>query len=92
MFLAAYFLVDGAFAIATGFQLKPARGWGWMAFNGVTTIALGGLIIWGWPFSGVMAIGVLIGIRLVSAGWTIIALGAVGEIVVEKMREAKEIG
>ena len=88
MFLAAYFLVDGIAAIAAAFGLRPANGWGWMLFNGIVTILLGGLIAWEWPFSGVWAIGVLLGVRLIIAGWSIIAVGAVGEAVSAELKQA----
>ena len=50
---------------------------------GMFVIALAvvlGIMIWRqWPFSGQWAIGILVGVRLVMAGWSLIALGAVGE-------------
>jgi uncharacterized membrane protein HdeD (DUF308 family) len=88
MFLAAYFFVDGVSTIAAGFQLRPGRGWGWMLFNGIVTIALGGFIAYEWPFSGIWAIGVLLGVRLIIAGWSIITVGAVGEAVSSELQQA----
>jgi uncharacterized membrane protein HdeD (DUF308 family) len=88
LFLAAYFLVDGASAIVAAFHLRPASGWGWMLFSGGMTVVLGGLIAAEWPFSGVWAIGVLLGIRLIFAGWSMVAVGALGEAVGTKLEQA----
>ena len=41
-----------------------------------------------WPVSGAWAIGMLVGIRLIFAGWSMVALGAVGEGIADEV-EAK---
>jgi uncharacterized membrane protein HdeD (DUF308 family) len=60
--------------IMLSFQLKPIKGWGWMLFNGLVTLLLGGLIWSQWPISGVWAIGTLLGIHLIFDGWSEIAV------------------
>lgn len=76
--LAAYFLADGVMALVVGFQHKPAQGWGWMVFNGLVTLALALMIIGDWPVSGVWAIGILVGVRLLFSGMTMLTLGSAG--------------
>ncbi len=88
MLLAAFFLVDGSFSIAAGFQVRPIEGWGWMVFSGISSVVLAGLLWWQWPISGQYAIGVLVGARLIFSGWSMIMLGAVGEAVSDEMRSA----
>lgn len=83
--LAAYFLVDGIFAVIAGFQLRPATGWGWMVFNGVITLLLGWMIWAQWPVSGAWAVGILVGVRLLMTGITMITLGAAGTAVSRAM-------
>ena len=56
------------------FNVKPQPGWGWMTFNGIVTIMLGWMILKGWPVSGVWAIGILVGVRLLFAGITMLTL------------------
>jgi uncharacterized membrane protein HdeD (DUF308 family) len=73
-----YFIVDGISAIATAFQLKPLTGWGWLLFGGIVSVILGILIWSNWPLSGAWAVGVLVGIRLIIAGWSMIVLGSIG--------------
>jgi uncharacterized membrane protein HdeD (DUF308 family) len=75
LLLGAYFVADGVITMIVAFNVKPQRGWGWMTFNGVVTIALGWMILKSWPLSGVWAIGILVGIRLLFAGITMLTLG-----------------
>jgi uncharacterized membrane protein HdeD (DUF308 family) len=78
LFLAAYFVVDGIFEIIEAFDLKPIQGWGWMLFGGIVSILLG-LMIWKqWPLSGAWAVGILVGIKLIFAGFAMTGIGAAG--------------
>lgn len=76
MVLAVYFVVDGIFAILASFQLTRESGRGWVLFDGIITLLLGALIWRQWPLSGQWAVGVLVGARLVLAGWSMIFLGS----------------
>lgn len=83
--LAIYFVVDGLTHIVGSFQVKPAPGWGWVLFGGIVSLLLG-LLIWNqWPLSGAWAIGVLIGLRLILVGWSMIALGGMGRAAAAEM-------
>ena len=75
--LAAYFVVDGAVEIAAAFSARPRSGWGWLLAGGIASLLLGIFIYAQWPLSGIWAVGVLVGIRLLFAGWGMIGLGAV---------------
>mmetsp|Transcript_3939 Transcript_3939/g.2325 ORF Transcript_3939/g.2325 Transcript_3939/m.2325 type:complete len:189 (-) Transcript_3939:57-623(-) len=71
-----YFLIDGIVTIMAGFQLQPTRGWGWMVFSGVITLLLS-LMIWRqWPVSGAWAIGILVGVRMLFAGLSMITISS----------------
>lgn len=74
--LMAFFVVTGIFDIIASLQIRPSSGWGWMAFNGIVTLALGVMIWSEFPLSGSWAVGVLFGIRLMLAGWTLVAIGS----------------
>ena len=78
LFLAAYFVVDGIFEIVEAFDLKPIQGWGWMLVGGVVSILLGVMIWRQWPVSGAWAIGILVGIKLIFAGWAMVGIGVAG--------------
>jgi len=75
--LAAYFVVDGIFEIAAGFQARPASGSGWMLFGGVVSVLLGIMIWRQFPLSGAYAIGVLVGIKLFFVGLMMVTGGSV---------------
>jgi len=85
LLLGIYFIADGVVTMIVAFNVKPDSGWGWMTFNGVVTIALGWMILKGWPLSGAWAIGILVGIRLLFAGITMLTLGTAGGRVARNM-------
>ena len=72
--LAVYLLVDGAFEIAAAFLARPTSGWGWLLAGGILSVLLG-LMIWlQFPLSGVWAIGILLGVKLLLVGTNMIFL------------------
>jgi uncharacterized membrane protein HdeD (DUF308 family) len=74
--LMCFFVVTGIFELFASLQVRPAAGWGWMAFNGVVTLVLG-ILIWNdFPLSGAWAVGVLFGVRMLLTGWTLIVIGS----------------
>ena len=78
MVLAAYFLASGIVDIILAFRVKPQEGWGWTLFSGAISIALAAMIIGQWPVSGVWAVGVYVGARLLMHGFVLMALGTTG--------------
>ena len=82
LFLAAYFVVSGIVEIFAAFGAKPADGWGWLLFGGIVSLLLGTMIWRQFPVSGVWAIGVLVGVRMLMSGMTFITIGgAAGRVV-----------
>jgi uncharacterized membrane protein HdeD (DUF308 family) len=75
LLLISYFLFDGGFTIVAAFRMKPMKGWGFMLINGIATILLGIIIANNWPESGELAIGLLVGIRLLMSGFAMLMLG-----------------
>lgn len=74
--LAAYFFVDGIAELTAAFGLPSGQdGKGWLMFDGLLTILLGIAISTGFPFAGVFAIGLLLGIKLLFVGVTMLTLG-----------------
>jgi uncharacterized membrane protein HdeD (DUF308 family) len=78
LILAIYFVVDGVTTLIASTAVAGGQGKGLIIFNGIVTLVLGILIWRGWPVSGAWAIGILVGIRLIFSGMTMMALGAVG--------------
>lgn len=75
--LIVFFFVDGIARTVLALKLKPIPGWGWMLAGGVASLLLGVMMWQNWPLSGLWAIGVLIGIRILFAGVTILMVRAV---------------
>jgi uncharacterized membrane protein HdeD (DUF308 family) len=75
LMLGAYLLVDGVFGAVLAFQVKPEKGWGWMLFGAAMSLLLGFLLLKEWPLTGLWAIGTLVGINLLFAGFSMISFG-----------------
>ena len=88
MVLAAFFFADGIIEAIYAFKLRPVKGWGWMLFSGIVSGLLGFLIMYQWPVSGRWAIGVLVGVRLIFTGWSVIALGSFARGAIDEVESA----
>ena len=75
IFLAAYLIVSGIFEAIIAFQARPAEGWGWALFSGILSFVLGFMIWNQFPLSGAMAIGILLGVKLVFSGMSLMMFG-----------------
>ena len=87
--LAAYFVAAGIVDIVLAFKIRPEEGWGWTLSSGIVTISLGAFIVWQWPVSGLWAVGVYVGIRLLMHGWALMALGITGRDVMAGVQEER---
>jgi len=74
--LALYFIVAGIFEAISALRVRPLRGWAWVLVGGLLSLLLGVLIWAQWPLSGAWAIGVLVGIKVIFLGATMITLGS----------------
>lgn len=75
-FLAIYFVVTGIVEILTAIRLRPAQGWNWMLVSAIVTFLLGMMIWLQFPLSGLWAIGVLFGVKMMFSGATLLSLGS----------------
>jgi uncharacterized membrane protein HdeD (DUF308 family) len=75
IFLLVYLLISGVAEVLLALRMKPIDGWKWTLVTGLLSIALG-IMIWSqFPLSGLVAIGVLLGIKLCLSGLMLIMLG-----------------
>lgn len=72
LFLAGYFLADGVSKVVVSFRFRPASGWLWLLISGAVSLVLGVLIWSQWPMSGLWAVGVLVGLNLMSTGFALL--------------------
>jgi uncharacterized membrane protein HdeD (DUF308 family) len=66
--LASLFLIEGVLDVMLYFNLRPARGAGWVLFDGLVTLVLAGFIAMHWPSSSAWAIGTLVGVSMIMSG------------------------
>jgi uncharacterized membrane protein HdeD (DUF308 family) len=66
--VALYFMIGGISELIFGRRVPGEDGQGWVLGDALLSIALGVAMWTGWPISGVRALGLLVGIKLVSAG------------------------
>lgn len=73
--IAIYLLVDGGFEVAAAFSAPGGSGKGWMIFSGIISIVLGMMIWRQFPLSGAWAMGVFLGIKLITIGLGMMGVG-----------------
>jgi uncharacterized membrane protein HdeD (DUF308 family) len=88
--LTAFFIVEGVFQTVTSAaahrELMPAT-WGWLLASGIADLALAAIIIAGWPMTPVWALGLLVGINLITSGWAIVMIAMAGREVVRTLND-----
>ena len=80
--------VDGITRIVLAFKLKPVSGWGWMLAGGILSIVFAMMIGWQFPASSLWVVGTLVGISLLSAGFTTITLAGAARKAAKSVAEA----
>ncbi len=76
LILAISILVQSITQVIDAVQMRPAPGWGWTLFSGITGIILGILIFAQGPVSAVWLLGIWFGINLLSDGIGVVMLSA----------------
>jgi uncharacterized membrane protein HdeD (DUF308 family) len=74
LLVGGFLLLGGMTRFMLAWRMRPRRGWGWVMFDGLLSIALAVLIVVGWPPSSLAIIGLLTGFTLISNGVWRIAL------------------
>ena len=69
------FLLEGVIKVLTSLVVKELPSRGWMLFSGIVSGALGVLLLARWPVSSAFALGLLVGLNLMFAGFAMITMG-----------------
>ncbi len=77
--LGIYFLLMGLTRIAVAFAGRGQPNAGWIGLSGICGLIIGILVLAKFPSSADWAIGLLIGIDLIFAGWSLISVAQVGK-------------
>ncbi|MDJ0905438.1 MAG: DUF308 domain-containing protein [Woeseiaceae bacterium] len=73
--LTFYLFVDGITTLVFAIRMPPVAGGAWMMFGAVVSILAGVLMYMQWPASGELAIGILIGVKLLIDGVVLVGIG-----------------
>lgn len=68
--LATYFILEGILRFF--YAARVAEGRSWLVLGGIVALLLGILILRQWPFSGMWAVGTLVGVDLLFAGFALL--------------------
>ena len=74
----AYFAVAGVVKIAFGATNRTESQWGWITVSGVVSLVLAVLLWLGLPSTALWAVGVLVGVELLTTGLSLVATGMMG--------------
>jgi uncharacterized membrane protein HdeD (DUF308 family) len=77
--MAVALIVAGAFRIWSAFNLRPLKGWGWIALGGAVTALAGLVIAAGWPVNSLWILGLFLAVDLVMQGLALIAFGVLAK-------------
>ncbi len=77
--LGIYFLFMGVTRIAIAFVARGEPNAGWLGLSGVCGLLIGILVLAKFPSSADWAIGLLVGIDLIFAGWTLTSVALLGK-------------
>jgi uncharacterized membrane protein HdeD (DUF308 family) len=72
LLLAGYFFATGLFRSITSIMDRYPR-WGWDFADGIVCVALGVIIMAQWPLSTLWAVGIVVGVGLISRGIALMA-------------------
>ena len=67
--IAAYLIAKGVLEGVIAFKFRSMPGSGWLLFDGILTVAIAAMIASAWPASSAWAVGVLVGVAMVSSGF-----------------------
>jgi uncharacterized membrane protein HdeD (DUF308 family) len=68
-------LISGVMRMVLAFSMKEGGLWIWVLISGLVTLLLGLVILLHWPVSGLYVLGIFLGIDLVVAGASWVAIG-----------------
>ena len=72
MLLGLSWIVSGASEVVAAIRRRDQPDWIWSLIDGVVSVVLGLAIAVQWPVSGIVSIGLFVGLRYVSAGWSLL--------------------
>jgi uncharacterized membrane protein HdeD (DUF308 family) len=80
LLLTAFFVAEGIFQVVSSFSYRDLipQSWGWMLASGLSDLLLAGVIIWAWPVSTMWALGLVVGVNLITSGAAVAMMAMAG--------------
>ena len=90
MVLTAFFIVEGIVQIVASLNYRDVfpELWGWMLASGIADLILAALIIKGWPSTATWALGLIVGINLITSGVAVVMVAMAGKSLVRTVASA----
>jgi uncharacterized membrane protein HdeD (DUF308 family) len=88
--LIAFFIAEGVFQIAAAVANREALpgSWGWMLMSGIADLLLAAIIISGWPGTASWALGLIVGVNLITSGVAVTSVALASRSVVRTIEDA----
>jgi len=88
--LIAFFIVEGVFQIAGSIAYREVfpESWGWLLVSGIADLVLAVLIVAGWPGTAGWALGLIVGVNLITSGVAVIMVAVMARRVIRTAKEA----
>jgi uncharacterized membrane protein HdeD (DUF308 family) len=87
--MVAFFLGAGILEIIHSFSMKDQDGWGWLIFSGIVSILLAIFLIAQWPASGIWAVGIFVGVRILMHGVVLVSVGKSGQELLTQLQDSR---
>lgn len=90
LLLVAFFIVEGIFQMAAAIRHRDALpdSWGWLLMSGITDLVLAAIIISGWPSTAAWALGLIVGVNLITSGLAITMVAVAGRRILHMAEQA----
>jgi len=88
--LVAFFVVEGIFQIAGSIAYREVfpESWGWLLVSGIADLVLAVLIVAGWPGTAGWALGLIVGVNLITSGVAVVMVAVMARRVIRTAKEA----
>lgn len=89
--LIAFFIAEGVFQIAGAIQNRTAfpDSWGWLLMSGLADLVLAAMLIAGWPSTAIWALGLIVGLNLITSGLAIVMVASGARSMVRMAQQAR---
>ena len=75
LFIAFYLMMDAFSSFAMAQAQYPVKGWGWMLTNGIMSVLLALIFLFGWPLTSFWLVGLFVAISLLFDGLALVIVG-----------------